>query len=275
MGLLGRIKRRVTEPADRIGKGALLRGLALAARDVTARVATTSCVVLAPHPDDETLGCGALMARKASAGAAVWVGFASLGTDSHRSRHLTPAQLGDIRRAEAREACRRLGVADERVVILSEVDRIATAAAPVTRAIETLLAAARPDELYVVSGLDDHPDHAALNAIVSDMLAAGAITCPVYEYPIWFWADRQAARRWLAGVGRTAKKLPRARGGYLAPVTVGTDGFLPQKQRALEAHATQITRYRTDEPWSILGDIDEGRWLKRFFGPHELFFPRG
>jgi len=275
MGLVGHIKGRVTERADRAAKRAVLRGLALATRDVTARVASTSCLVLAPHPDDETLGCGALIARKTAAGAAVWVAFASLGTDSHRSRHLTSQQLGDLRRAEAHEACRRLGVAPERVSVLSEVDRIATAAAPITSAIDALLSAARPQELYVVSGLDDHPDHAALNAIVIDMLAAGAIDCPVYEYPIWFWADRRAARRWLAGVGRTAGSLGRTRGGYLAPVAVRTDGFLPQKRHALDAHATQVTRYRTDEPWSILQDIDDGRWLERFFGPQELFFQRG
>jgi len=275
MGLWGGAKRRVMERADRAGKRALLRGLALATRDVTARVATTSCVVLAPHPDDETLGCGALIARKTSAGAAVWVAFASLGTDSHRSRHLTSQQLGEIRRAEAREACRRLGVAEERVLFLSEVDRIATAAAPIAAALGALLDTARPDELYVVSGLDEHPDHAALNAIVTDRLASGAIACPVYEYPVWFWADRQAARRWLAGVGRTIAKVRDARGGYLAPVAVSTDGFLAQKRRALAAHATQVTRYRTDEPWSTLQDIDDSRWLERFFGPHELFFPRG
>ena len=275
MGALGGVKRQVFERVDRAGKRALLRGLALATRDMTARVAATSCVVLAPHPDDETLGCGALIARKISAGAAVWVGFASLGTDSHRSRHLTSRQLGELRRAEAYEACRRLGVVEERVIVLSEVDRIATAATPLTRGIGALLAAARPEELYVVSGLDDHADHAALNAIVVDMLAAGLIGCPVYEYPIWLWTDRQAARRWLAGVGRTIGRVGPARGGYLAPLAVRTGGFLLQKRHALDAHATQVTRYRTDEPWSILEDVDDGRWLGRFFGPHELFFRRG
>jgi LmbE family N-acetylglucosaminyl deacetylase len=158
---------------------------------------------------------------------------------------------------------------------LSEEDRIATAAASITRAVGALLTTARPEELYVVSGLDSHPDHAALNAIVVDMLAAGAIDCPVYEYPVWFWADRHAARRWLAGVGRTARKIRHARGGYFAPVAVRTDLFLAQKRHALDAHTTQVTSYRTDEPWPTLQDIDDGRWLERFFGPREIFFPRG
>lgn len=269
MELVERIKRAAERRGNHLAKQLLLQGLALATRDVTAQVAGRSCLVLAPHPDDETLGCGATIARKTSAGARVWVGFASLGTDSHTSRHLTPRQLGDIRRAEAREACRRLGVADERVLFLSEADRIASAAGPIRRAVGALLASARPAEVYVVAGLEGHEDHAALNRIVVEMMSAGEIDCPVYEYPIWFLADKHAALRWLS-----ASMAGPARWGYFAPVAVRTDGFLAQKRRALEAHATQVTRYRTDEPWSILQDIDEGRWVERFFGERELFFRR-
>jgi hypothetical protein len=37
------------------------------AEDVTSQTAARSCVVLAPHPDDETLGCGATIMRKLAA----------------------------------------------------------------------------------------------------------------------------------------------------------------------------------------------------------------
>jgi LmbE family N-acetylglucosaminyl deacetylase len=268
MGFLGRAKRKLLGFTDALVTPTLRGALALATRDVTAEVAATSCLVLAPHPDDETLGCGATIARKTSAGAQVWIGFASLGTDSHRSRHLTPRQLGEIRRGEAREACRRLGVSEEQVLFLSEEDRIATAAEPLTRAITGALAAIRPEEIYVVSGLDSHPDHEALNDIVLAMVSAGTIGCPVYEYPIWFWADPQAARRWLAHIGKSGRR------GLFAPVGVRTEDFLPRKRQALEAHATQVTRFRDDEPWSTLYDVDDGRWVKRFFQTRELFFRR-
>jgi LmbE family N-acetylglucosaminyl deacetylase len=277
MGALGQMKQKVLGWTDAVATPTLRSALALTTRDITVEVAGTSCLVLAPHPDDETLGCGATIARKTSAGAPVWVGFASLGTDSHQSRHLTPRQLGDIRRGEAREACRRLGVPEDHVLFLSEEDRIATAAEPITRAITAALAAAQPEEIYVVSGLDSHPDHAALNDIVLAMLEAGTIRCPVYEYPIWFWADPHAARRWLAGVARRRQVGDGAhpsRWGLFAPVAVRTEEFLPTKRQALAAHATQVTRFHDDEPWSILEDVDEGRWLARFFQARELFFKR-
>jgi LmbE family N-acetylglucosaminyl deacetylase len=276
MGALRRVGQRLREWADAAATPALRGALARASRDVTAQVAATACLVLAPHPDDETLGCGATIARKTSMGARVWVGFASLGTDSHRSARLTPSQLGEIRRGEAREACRRLGVPAQQVLFLSEEDRIATAAAPLTQAIAAALAVARPDEVYVVSGLDTHPDHEALNRVVLDMVRAGTIGCPVLEYPIWFWAGRQMARRWVGQLaGSDAAAGASWRWGRISPVAVRTDGFLAQKREALAAHATQVTRFHPDEPWSTLEDVDEGRWLQRFFGDRELFFRRG
>src|SRR5271166_3569230 len=41
------------------------------AEDMTFQMATRSCLVLAPHPDNETLGCGATIMRKLAAGTRV------------------------------------------------------------------------------------------------------------------------------------------------------------------------------------------------------------
>ncbi len=40
----------------------------MVARDVTARAAGKRCLILAPHPDDEVLGCGGTIARKIRGG---------------------------------------------------------------------------------------------------------------------------------------------------------------------------------------------------------------
>ena len=60
---------------------ALCEGLAVIGRqlllsraeDMTPETATRSCLVLAPHPDDETLGCGATIMRKLAAGTSVQI----------------------------------------------------------------------------------------------------------------------------------------------------------------------------------------------------------
>ena len=268
MGLLGRAKRKVLGFTDALTTPTLRGALKLATRDVTAEVAATSCLVLAPHPDDETLGCGATIARKTSAGAQVWVGFASLGTDSHRSRHLTPRQLGEI-----------------------PAGRGAGGLPPAGRA-------RRPGAVPVGGGSrrdgrrTDHPrDHgrARRRSPRGDLRGVGR-RLPSRSRGAqrhrardgergndWlsrlrvsdrFWADPQAARRWLAHIGKSGKR------GLFTPVAVRTEEFLPRKREALEAHATQVTRFRDDETWSTLHDVDDGRWVKRFFQARELFFRR-
>ena len=66
-------------------------------------------VVLAPHPDDETLGCGGLLAR-AFAGAGAHVVCVTDGSASHpASREWPPVRLAEMRRGELIEAIEILG----------------------------------------------------------------------------------------------------------------------------------------------------------------------
>ncbi|RKJ98019.1 PIG-L family deacetylase, partial [Pseudoroseomonas wenyumeiae] len=68
-------------------------------------------VVLAPHPDDESLGCGGLLAAAAQAGRAVAVVFVSDGGASHpRSRRYPRLALRRLREAEALAALAALGL---------------------------------------------------------------------------------------------------------------------------------------------------------------------
>src|SRR5271157_4034878 len=61
-------------PAFCEGLAVVGRPLLLArATDMTAQTTTRSCLILAPHPDDETLGCGATIMRKLSSGSSVQV----------------------------------------------------------------------------------------------------------------------------------------------------------------------------------------------------------
>ncbi len=67
-------------------------------------------VVLAPHPDDESLGCGGLLAAAASCGRAAAVIFISDGGASHRnSRRYPPRLLRSLREEEALAALAALG----------------------------------------------------------------------------------------------------------------------------------------------------------------------
>ena len=59
-------------------------------------------LVIAPHPDDETLGCGGLIIRERLAGRLVRIVFLTDGSQSHRDHpSLTPTALAKLRKAEA------------------------------------------------------------------------------------------------------------------------------------------------------------------------------
>ncbi len=90
-------------------------------------------LLIAPHPDDETLGAGGLLSAAAREGQAVWVVFVTVGdafpwNPRFAWRRLwqggrAQLDLGRLRMAEAREACARLGVPAERALFLGFPDR--------------------------------------------------------------------------------------------------------------------------------------------------------
>ena len=62
-------------------------------------------LVVAPHPDDETLGCGGLISLLAQNGSAFYIVFVTDGSASHRNSRAWPsARLAAQREQEARNA---------------------------------------------------------------------------------------------------------------------------------------------------------------------------
>src|SRR5690242_4645032 len=73
-------------------------------------------LVLAPHPDDESLGCGGLIAACCARGQDVYVVILTDGAGSHpHSRDYPAARLSRLREEEARAAVAALGLADDRI----------------------------------------------------------------------------------------------------------------------------------------------------------------
>ncbi len=153
----------------------------------TVRVEAVRALILAPHYDDEVLGCGGLAAQLVAAGTAVQVLFLTDGA-AMPPQGQPAEEYAARRRAEARSACQQLGVSELEELGLPDgqlelrVDELATA-------IEArLLAAAeqRPvDLLLVPSPLEITADHRAAFAAVHRLLAplrgAGALAAAVRD----------------------------------------------------------------------------------------------
>ncbi|MDT8264721.1 PIG-L family deacetylase, partial [Roseomonas sp. DSM 102946] len=79
-------------------------------------------LLLSPHPDDESLGCGGLLAQLAARGREVRVVLVSDGAASHDSRLYPPRRLAALRQEEMAAALAALGLGPERLVTLGLPD---------------------------------------------------------------------------------------------------------------------------------------------------------
>ena len=81
-------------------------------------IGTGTCLILAPHPDDESLGCGGLIAACAAAGRPPLVVILTDGAGSHpNSREFPPNRLRAVRAQEARDAVAHLNLPDRKSVV--------------------------------------------------------------------------------------------------------------------------------------------------------------
>lgn len=146
----------------------------------------TRIVVLAAHPDDETLGCGGILANTSDRGFEVRVIIASDGEASHPdSPTHPPTQLAAVRRHESRDALKLL-CPTAAVQHLGLPDgSLANHTLELSEAVD---AAAGSGPAWILAPWegDRHPDHAAC-ARAARRSAQGNPHRTIMEYPIWLW----------------------------------------------------------------------------------------
>lgn len=144
-------------------------------------------IVVAAHPDDETLGAGGLIERAAGLGRSISVVVLTNGEASHPgSVTHTPMQLAALRRAEVVAAVTELApTATVRLLELPD-GSLEQHIDDVSRAITGELAAGGPSTWVVAPWrMDGHPDHAAAGTAAAS--AAQNVGARLWEYPIWAW----------------------------------------------------------------------------------------
>ncbi len=144
-------------------------------------------LVIAPHMDDESLGCGMLLAERDPA-QHVHVIFASDGSRSPplASNDLTLDGLVRLRQEEARSALAALGVPEGAVEFLGFPDgALANHSAPLQSALEARIGALRPAHVLVPFRYDRHPDHLAVNRVVTQLGFEGRIQAQIWEYFVY------------------------------------------------------------------------------------------
>jgi LmbE family N-acetylglucosaminyl deacetylase len=150
-------------------------------------------VVVAPHPDDEVLAVGGLLARLSVLARDICVIAVTDGTSSHPgSRHWSPERLARVRPLESQRALDLLGVTQV-PMRLGLPDGWLMTLRPVLE--DRLLSILRPDDVvFTTWRLDGHPDHEATGlacACVARQVGARLIEVPVWA---WHWAAPGDAR---------------------------------------------------------------------------------
>ncbi len=136
------------------------------------RLEARRVLVLAPHADDETFGCGGTLAGLVDDGARLDVLVVTDGAGDEpdaEARRL----VGERRLEETREALRRLGGGAARCAFLPDRG-LGRTGDPLAAAIEGALLATLPDLVFVPSPVEVHPDHRAVAEAFLSLLAGDA-----------------------------------------------------------------------------------------------------
>lgn len=141
-------------------------------------------VVIAPHPDDESIGCGGTLClhtqTRGDRVAAVFLTSGELGL-----KQLARDEAWRIREREAQDAAEVLGISS--VTFLRQPDwytgdHIEAAAA----ALRPILQREAPEIIYLPHTGETHPDHRAALPIVQAAIRLGRLDAPtLLMYEIW------------------------------------------------------------------------------------------
>ncbi|MGB5961826.1 MAG: PIG-L family deacetylase [Coleofasciculaceae cyanobacterium] len=225
-----------------------------------------STLIVAPHPDDETLGCGGAIALLKQAGNSVQVLVISDGTASHPNSHQYPEEkLRSLRQQETLSALSSLGVDSSAVTFLNLKD----GAVPIPGKIEfeqavadccTYLNTFKPETIILPWRRDPHADHRASWRIIQKAINNLAISPRILEYPIWSWEQAeiddiplpQTVKAWRLDISRVSLQKKEAIAHYRSQTTdlINDD---PQGFRLTPEVLAHFAR-----PWEVYLEVGNG-----------------
>ncbi|MCY7396600.1 MAG: PIG-L family deacetylase [Nocardioides sp.] len=237
-------------------------------------------VVLAAHPDDESLGAGGLLAIAHGWGIEVRVVLATRGEASHpRSRTTTPADLAGARLAESHTALRAVAPGGTLECLDLPDGDLAEHEEALVQGLVRAVGDGRGTLLVAPWRHDGHPDHEAAGRAAA--VAARRCGARLVEYPVWFWHwGAPSGLPWagvrLLALGPAAHQAKaasvRAHRTQVAPLsdlpgdeTLLSPGLLAHFERShetfleLAAHDTALDRLHqdADDPWGV-----DSRWFE-------------
>ncbi len=219
-------------------------------------------VLLAPHMDDELIGCGAILASLPRP-ERLFVVYATDGAGSPSPPlpwiGVDREALARTRRDEARAGLEALGITGGNAHFLGLPDgRLGRNPKALRKAVAGSLETLAPDTLLLPFRFDGHPDHLALHA-AGHAVSGGDGDPRVLEYFVY--------ARWRLLAERDVRRLLRPE----CLLRLEPDGEArARKRRALECHRTQTTRWFD---WQARPNLTAA-FIERACGEPELLLDR-
>lgn len=183
---------------------------------------TRRALVIAPHPDDEVLGCGGTIARLADSGCEVEVLIVTRG----KPPRFKDADAQCVRR-ETEAAHAVLGVKRTRFADFPAAELDCVAHADLNRALADLVADAAPDTLFLPFIGDIHLDH---QLVFTAGLVAARPTLPSFPARVLAYETLSETNWYAAGI------TP----GFCPNVYVDISDHCERKLAAFAAYRSQV-----------------------------------
>jgi LmbE family N-acetylglucosaminyl deacetylase len=193
--------------------------------------APASALIIAPHPDDEVLGCAGLILQELAGDAQVRVVVLTGGERSHECCCTVGGTLvKNARRGLARRAGDILGLEGDHQIFLDwgdgqlgQIDkgRFHQRAEELAAWIARL----RPEAVFAPHPFEGWPDHTVAERITKAAIERSGVACTLFHYCVWFWFSmplRRAVRiDWrrarLLDIEDVYERKRAAMDAYLAP----------------------------------------------------------
>jgi len=204
----------------------------------------SSILVVSPHPDDETFGCGGTLARFGRSNVVLHVAFVTDGAASHPGHPIVgPSELAVRRTAEAFKAAQALGIEAKNLRFLGEHDGTLARLSPAeadnaVKSISGLVEELCPAAILMPCRSDGSSEHDAVFSLVSRALRQAGRHPRILEYPVWSWWNPlrllspllSCRRVWRVDVANVLALKANAMSAYssqLLPIPPDTAAALP------------------------------------------------
>lgn len=217
-------------------------------------------LIVAPHPDDETLGCGGAIALLRQLNLPVEVLIISDGTKSHPNSLTYPAlALKELRERESLAALAILGVKPEKVTFFSLPDGAIDLSSQGETAIElcrNYLTRIAPSLIFLPWRNDPHEDHRASWQLLQVTSRSLSPSPRLIEYPIWDWDTQQrqkfseSVKAWRLDISSVLTRKKQAIAQYRSQISDLIDDD-PQGFRLTPEMLQNFT-----QPWEIYLEVN-------------------